>query len=264
MFIRDKEINNIDSFQIRLLYNVECYEHTHYRAEIAFVKKGAVTVKCNQIETVIPEGTAIIILPYELHAYKSEDETETIIMEFDRMLFHELTDNIDIKNRITKIDTASADYITAMLSNKRQDEIYIKSVVYSVLNNFPSLHTNPASVSFSDKNIFYAALDYIENSFSEKISLKTASVALGYSYSHLSRVFSAFTGISFTAYLNRFRILKSLDDLAQTDMSISEISYRNGFETLRSYNREFQKVFHMTPGEYRKIGYKLIEDCEND
>lgn len=76
---------------------------------------------------------------------------------------------------------------------------------------------------------------------------------LNISYSYLSKIFRARTGVTLTDYLNNVRIEKSKEYLANTFMTLTEISEKVGYNNVQSYQRFFKKYINITPGDYRKL-----------
>ena len=62
---------------------------------------------------------------------------------------------------------------------------------------------------------------------------------------------SAKLRMGFNDYINSLRVSNACKLLRKTDLSITEISERVGFNTLRTFNRAFSKQMGMTPREYR-------------
>lgn len=46
--------------------------------------------------------------------------------------------------------------------------------------------------------------------------------------------------------------------LQDTDLSVSDIAHEVGYENTEHFIRIFKKNLHMTPTEYRRIGYQPI------
>lgn len=244
-------IYNPPGYRIQHLIGVRCYTHLHHLAEITIVIRGSLTITFEKSETVLKAGQAMLIMPYSMHGYKSDDgDSEIIIIEFERLMFNELAGAVGFQRICFETSHTAIDYILSVLDNENRSSVHLKSIIYPLIFDMRSEIFEKDSAA-QNGEIYQAALKYIDEHFDEKINLKTAAEQIGCSYVHLSRIFSKSTGISFTAYLNRFRIVKSVYDLLYTELGITEIAYRNGFETLRSYNREFKKNFGISPGEYR-------------
>ena len=136
-------------------------------------------------------------------------------------------------------------------SDSMIDTINIKSILYalfSLLNSESEVFKNIPS----NDSLCRQALYFIDKNYNKNITLKSAADALNCHYAYLSRVFSENTGYSFTTYLNRLRTVYSLKDLKNNNMNITDVAERNGFSSLRNYNRSFMKYMHLTPSEYRK------------
>ncbi len=238
---------------VRVLHNVECYEHMHFNVEICIVTKGRLMVTRESEKFFLDEGMCIFIMPYEIHSYKSIGNNQTIIIEVSTLLFDELRDRIGFAASAFNIKKSTLEYVKNKPEYKRDSEIFWKSLVYPIINDFFD-ECSMTEVSALHSRIYLAAIEYIAQNYKEDINLKTAAESIGYSYVYLSRIFSKNVGISFTAYLNRYRVMQSLKMLKEGNMLVTEIAYSCGFGNLRSYNREFKKCLNMTPKEYRIYG----------
>lgn len=107
--------------------------------------------------------------------------------------------------------------------------------------------TGVASVSFSLRTA--QAIRYIEKNFSEDVSVNRLSEELGISNSFLSRIFKKEIGMSVHEYLNRYRILKSVE-LLQTH-SVTETGYLCGFCDNSHFISVFKRLMGTTPMRYK-------------
>ena len=57
--------------------------------------------------------------------------------------------------------------------------------------------------------------------------------------------------MGFNDYINSIRVSNACKYLKKTELSITEISDVVGFNTMRTFNRAFQKQLGVTPSEYR-------------
>ncbi len=63
-------------------------------------------------------------------------------------------------------------------------------------------------------------------------------------------------GMSFSEYVNSLRLKDSITLLEESDLTIEEISEKVGFGTVRTFQRQFQAKYNMSPKEYRKAATK--------
>ncbi len=101
-------------------------------------------------------------------------------------------------------------------------------------------------------------VDYIEANLDTEFSLADVAQAACMSQWHFQRIFKALTNETLKAYIRSRRIANSLDALLFSESSILEIAVDAGFETHESYTRAFQKMFDLTPSNYRKRAEKSL------
>lgn len=63
-------------------------------------------------------------------------------------------------------------------------------------------------------------------------------------------------GMSFPEFINNLRLKDTITLLENSDLSMEEISEKVGFGSLRTFQRQFQNKYNMTPKEYRKASMK--------
>lgn len=64
--------------------------------------------------------------------------------------------------------------------------------------------------------------------------------------------------MSFRECINRLRLKESIILLEQSDLPIEKIAEKVGFGTVRTFQRQFQIKYNMSPKEYRKNKQGLI------
>ncbi len=94
--------------------------------------------------------------------------------------------------------------------------------------------------------------EYVEQSYSEPISLKKAAGIAGLESSYFSTYFRAKVGITFTRWLRQVRVEKAMELMKAGDFSISEVAEAVGFGDLRAFERAFKKHTRRTPREFKK------------
>jgi YesN/AraC family two-component response regulator len=105
------------------------------------------------------------------------------------------------------------------------------------------------------------AVKYIQEHYSRpELSLEMAARDLGYSRTHLSRVFSRQMHHSFNEYLNWVRIDNACLMLANRELSVTQVGQRVGYWDLHTFLRNFKKVIGMTPSHYRDLSTDAVSD----
>ena len=95
--------------------------------------------------------------------------------------------------------------------------------------------------------------DYLDEHYTEDISLEKLADIAGFSKFHFSRLFKQCTGHNFYDYLCYRRIKNAEAMLLKPGISITEIALYSGFSSLSTFNRTFKKLKNCTPTEYRSL-----------
>ena len=95
-------------------------------------------------------------------------------------------------------------------------------------------------------------ISFIENHYSEKITLDILARHTNQSVYNLAHSFKNCTGQSPLEYINKYRLTIAAKQLITTDNPIINIAIDTGFNNVSYFNRAFKTKFHMTPTEYRK------------
>lgn len=70
---------------------------------------------------------------------------------------------------------------------------------------------------------------------------------------HLSRAFKEKTGFTISVYQLKIKLSNSISLLFNTSLSISDISYRNGFYDEAHFIRSFQAIYKISPQKFRLL-----------
>lgn len=116
------------------------------------------------------------------------------------------------------------------------------------------LEADPESGREIPERIQYL-ITYIENNFSQPLSLDMLSDFAGLSKYHLSREFKRFTGYSPYAYITELRLDRAKSMLVQTSLPAYRIALLSGFGDESNFIKLFKEKTAMTPGEYRQRQY---------
>ena len=95
-------------------------------------------------------------------------------------------------------------------------------------------------------------LTYIEEHYTEALTLEMVSAEFGLSREYFSRLFHKSVGITFLQHLNRVRIAHLYDDLVHTDEGIMNLCERHGLTNYKLFSRLFKEIYGCTPREIRR------------
>lgn len=123
----------------------------------------------------------------------------------------------------------------------------------SISRNFRTLSDasfNKELPSYNSRRI-EKIMEYVNDNFSQNITLSDAAKLAGMTEVSLSRFFKSRTGKTFVDTLNDIRLGHASRMLIDTTHSISEIAYKCGFNNMSNFNRIFKKKKDSTPKDFR-------------
>ena len=101
-----------------------------------------------------------------------------------------------------------------------------------------------------------ALLEWIEEHYTERISLADLSKASGLNEKYLCRFFKAYTSHSPIDYVNRLRVERAADDLRTGQCTVTEAAYANGFNDSAYFTKTFRHIKGISPTAYKKEANK--------
>ena len=101
--------------------------------------------------------------------------------------------------------------------------------------------------------VFLDVCSYIADHCHEKLTLEGVAAYSGYSKFHFSRMFKAYSGMSFYDFYMRQRILMCEQLLGDLSLPVTEVALRCGFGSIATFNRIFKQYEKVTPSEYRRL-----------
>lgn len=126
------------------------------------------------------------------------------------------------------------------------------------------MNTTKGGVDLQRLSSLEKAIEYIEEHLDENIGLSDVSRETGYSYYHMTRLFSSVLGESVGHYINRRRLYNASKKLIYTDQRVIDIALDEGFESPEAFSRAFKAVFGSSPMDYRKAGLDLVMGAKRE
>lgn len=103
------------------------------------------------------------------------------------------------------------------------------------------------------KEKIYEILTYMEAHIAEEPDYQQMADNAYWSLGYFRSVFKDVTGLTPTEYLNRLRILKSLEYMQKENLNVSEAAERVGYYDPAYYSRLFKKIMGYSPRYFKKI-----------
>lgn len=125
--------------------------------------------------------------------------------------------------------------------------------ILALSTEFDMLNKDDTRVKFflNDKIRMATIYDYIHENFDKKPDVNEIAEIVHLSTPAFCRYFKKQTDITFTDFVNRYRIHQAKTFLLQ-EASISEVCYRVGYESISYFNKLFKQLVGDTPSEFKK------------
>mgnify|MGYP002542142108 FL=1 len=112
--------------------------------------------------------------------------------------------------------------------------------------------TYPENSYIGESNYIYGhILVYLRRNYAAKITLDDLAALCHCSKSYISHIFKKHSGLSVRAYINQIRLSEAKRLLADTALSIKEISDMVGFSDPNYFSNTFRAAFSASPKQYR-------------
>ncbi len=100
--------------------------------------------------------------------------------------------------------------------------------------------------------------DFVETNFKSAFSPEEVASSVNMTLPAFCRFFKRSTEKTFTTFLNEFRISHACQLIMDGSLSLSEISYECGFQSVSYFNRQFKKIVGSTPSRYKGEFEKVL------
>ena len=207
-------------------------------------------------------GELALIFPFSVHSFDFDlsKRFRFWIVSFSGNFvnsFLRMMENRSGKEKTFALAGTASSFVKEALFEQEKETaenlLLVKSALYAVTSLY--LEAIPTEEKKASEKLSLAerVLNHVSAHYPEKLTLTSMARSLGYSASYLSHGFGKLFNMSFSSYLNLYRIDQAEILLLNTDLSIIEIADQTGFSSIRNFNYVFRSVYGTSPREYRKI-----------
>ena len=168
-----------------------------------------------------------------------------------------LTAKHDAGSEIEGLSRGADDYVTKPFNNdvlkvkirKLVERSESKPARRTTINPEPE----PIEITPLDEQFINKAKKYVEENISRSdLSVEELSRALGMSRVHLYKKILKLTEKTPIEFIRILRLKRAAQYLRESQLNISEIAYKLGFNNPKYFSRYFQEEYGMPPSEYQK------------
>lgn len=145
----------------------------------------------------------------------------------------------------------ASDYITKMVYFGEYTSSILKQTLIDLLRC--SLTRNMRSTK-----AIQSIIQYIHNHYASEINNKVIAKEFSYHEYHINKLMVKHTGVTLHQYLINYRIFVAKQMLINTELPLTEIAEKTGFEGGAYFSNCFKKVTGLAPSEFRSRHQNLV------
>ncbi len=252
--------------------------HWHDEFEFIYVESGGGLVRVNDTVYDCTAGDIVFISPGKIHDIRQKQNLPMVYYNvlFKLTLLESDEESAFFREYLLPMQDGSLEFpeyfavgtdknaamtmylrplVERWLFDFSKDVLLAKSAVFPLVNMVKRLGFTPAKASGTKKPSITRIknlLNYIEQHYGEQISVETAASLTNYSPSFFMKFFKKVSGTTFVHYLMAYRLEQAEKLLRQTDMNVTEVSARCGFESLSYFIKCYKQRYGYTPHKEKK------------
>ena len=234
--------------------------HTHEFFEWSYIVDGEAVHIINGEEHHVKKGDLCILFPTDFHEVKAKYGVCSMYISFTEevissaILFELIQNKKESVYSLSEKEQCRYESFFRLLSETLKDKgnkKIIKNILECIVLDI--LSKMDAQNNIHKQNMpIYRAILYIMGNFKSRLSLQEISGEAGLSKNYFSNIFNREMGMSVSTYISNVRLEFAKNLLSSTDMTVTEICYEAGFNSISAFSKEYKKKYGISPKISRK------------
>ena len=258
-----KELQNVLYYPISIGYfdckpNYAVHRNIHNSYLLIVMMAGALNFQTRRQRGTIRVGQALLLDCNLPHSYQAQGKCSFTFIHFDGAQSRDIFEHINRSSgsviRLTD-STRMHELVGELLGYMRDDRRVNESQTSAMLYGILMVLMQASGVSGEGaigNSIVDQAIDYIQSHLAENLTVETIAANAGYSPSYFSHVFHKETGVSPYHFVVKSRMDYAMQLLQTTRLSVQDIAFQVGFNSIANFCYAFRKEKGMSPHEYRQ------------
>lgn len=241
---------------------IEFYPHLHRELEMVCLWEGETVACADSMQCVLHGGDLFLSFPNQIHYYETQKRERFVIFFIKPDLLPEFAEVFEsgipaspvirgaLEQPRIRFLVESLVAIQEERSNPHAKILrrgYLLALFSEILGQMTIEH-----LPVGDSGAVRSIVAFCTKNYAENLSLALLEEKLHLNKYYISHLFSGKLGMRFNDYINFLRVSEACKLLTHSEESITDISTRVGFNTLRTFNRAFQKQMGISPSEFKR------------
>ena len=245
--------------------------HIHPELELIYQMEGTSLASADGVTVPLEAGDIYLSFPNQIHYYLDQGPTQQHVCIVTADLFPELKKifqtKVPLSPVVKKADLPrnTAELLRQIIRYYQENtklsmaaaDGYMQGLLAEVLRHMELTEVYGSSDSFKE------ILLYCIENYTELLTLDMLAKQLHLSKYYISHIFSDRLNLSFPEFINGLRVEHVCRHMRKGE-SITQAAFNAGFSSVRSFNRNFERVTGMTPSAYRNQKYTQISEERNE
>lgn len=252
--------NRTDSSALHSIEGVSVNFHHRYELVVLLEKSGAARI--GDVSYHLHPGEAALIFPNQFHHFLDVDAgaLDWLFITFE---LAQDTPIAALKNAPRILDATHLKLLGLLLDEyvnpadgEQPDPVEISCLLARLLRRMVPAPLTPEkrrNIHSGDdvRDVILENINcYVRTHLTEPTTIAKLADALGYSVSYVRTVFRTRLGVSLGKYIRESRLSHASTLLGSTELNVSEVAERAGFDSLFVFSRAFKKAFGVSPKVY--------------
>lgn len=250
LLIRKKNLHNYDL-------------HWHDCFEIELILHGSATQILNGKRYEMSPGVIYLLNPTDFHSVQSDGAQVYNIMFSEGLLDEDVLQKIlsvdkNIIFQLNERELKNAEFLMSqMLYEFENSAEFSDAMIKNLMECLFVMILRKCEFSLEqqgscDSAVIRKALLYIHSRFRENPTMVQVAQIAGFNKNYFSGLFHSVTGKTYKEYLNSLKLAHAKKLTLSSKISVTEICYAAGFNSLTNFLRAFKKLYGMSPVQMRK------------
>ena len=227
--------------------------HLHKQAELMYVLEGEIEMTVEKHRCTLHAGQIGLAFPNCAHNYTSKVHNRTLLYIFDAALAGDCASALlsqHPQQPFVLKPHADVAYLLPKLP-EIEDVQLVKGYLQIICARLFEQMQPETNAVIRDDDWTHRALTYLNEHFTESLTLDDLAAHLNISKYHLSRSFPERIGCGLNTYINSLRADYAAMLLASTKISVTQVGFDSGFESSSTFFRTFKELYGASPKQYR-------------
>lgn len=188
--------------------------------------------------------------------YMSESSISKYVMETTGLTFNNLVNEIKVAKTLnylmyTDYTLEQLAMILGYVDAAHISKVFESRVGAKISEYRKTYQTVQEICNFEERRVGYNIVSYIVDNHKEEITAQMVAAKFEITVAELNKILLLQVEHNFLEFLHIMRINSACELLVKTDMTITDIAIEVGFNTVKTFTRNFIQQKHITPSNYR-------------